>query len=182
MDYVLAPFTVIVDTREQHGYSFTGFRADAKHWQRVGDPPAIVKPPYIIPLDVAGLKTGDYSLAGYEDIIAIERKSKQDAYSTFCHEHDRFERELARLNALPGWAGVVVEASLVSCLSDPPPHTKYAPKSFYRQLRAWQIRFRGVHWEFCATRTEAERTVLRWLERYWLDDRERVKQLAKEIA
>ncbi len=181
MDYVLAPFTAIVDTREQHGFSFTGFTSDAKHWKR-DDWGNVTKPPYIIPVEVAGLKTGDYSLKGYEDIIAVERKSKQDAFSTFCHEHDRFERELHRLNALPGWAGVVVEASLASCLSDPPQHTKYAPKSFYRQLRAWQIRFRGVHWEFCATRTEAERTVLRWLERYFLDDRERAKQLAKESA
>ena len=171
-DYVLADYTIVVDTREQHGYDFSGFFADAKYWHADG-----TKPPLVIPLKQKALRSGDYSLEGYEDTIAIERKSKVDAFSTFCHEHDRFERELERLNTLPGWAGVVVEASLISCLRDPPPHTKYAPKSFYRQLRAWQIRYRGVHWEFHSIRTEAERAVLRLLERYWLDDQKRRKEL-----
>jgi hypothetical protein len=172
MDYVVAPFTVIVDSREQHPYSFTGFRADARQGRK----------PLMVPVEVAGLKTGDYSIKGYEGTIAIERKSKQDAYQTFCHEHDRFERELERLNALPGWAGIVVEASWASCIYDPPPHTKYLPKSFYRQVRAWQIRYRSVHWEFCDTRSWAERTVLRWLERYYRDQVEKQKQLAKEAG
>jgi hypothetical protein len=165
MDYVVAPYTVIVDSREQHPYSFTGYKADARQGRK----------PLIVPVEIAGLPTGDYSIKGLEHAVACERKSLQDAYQTFCHGHDRFERELARLNALPGWAGIVVESSWGSAIRNPPPHTKYSPKSFYRQVRAWQIRFRGVHWEFCETRSWAERTTLRWLERYYLDEMKRQK-------
>lgn len=169
-DYVIAPYTVIVDSREQHPYSFTGYTADARQGRKS----------LIIPVEVAGLKTGDYSLKGHEGEISCERKSKMDAFQTFCHDHDRFERELARLNALPGWAGVVVEASWASCIRDPPPHTRYSPKSFYRQVRAWQIRYRQVHWEFADTRNWAERTVLRWLERWFLDEQKRLKELSRD--
>ena len=48
---------VVCDSREQQPYTFAGF-------------PAVV--------EVAGLEAGDYSLAGFERRVAIERKSIQD--------------------------------------------------------------------------------------------------------
>ena len=53
-------FTIIVDTRENLPYLFHGYTCGMKR---------------------SGLKTGDYSIEGYESAICIERKSKEDLYS-----------------------------------------------------------------------------------------------------
>ena len=55
-----------------------------------------------------------------------------------------------------------------------------SPKSFYRSVIAWNIRYPRVHFWAAETRTFAERTTLRWLQRFWEDDQERIKQLAKD--
>jgi len=67
---------IIVDTREQSPYSFA----------TITPPPETIR---------ATLKTGDYSLAGYENKITIERKSLIDAFGTFgegCMGRDFFLR------------------------------------------------------------------------------------------
>ena len=69
--------TLICDTREQTPLQFCGFRG--------------------IESVRSGLKTGDYSIQGYEDQITFERKSVQDLVGTLCQGRDRFERELERM-------------------------------------------------------------------------------------
>lgn len=80
--------TVIIDSREQNGFSFEGYDCTIK---------------------AGGLVTGDYSLKGLESLAAIERKSLDDLVGCLTGERDRFERELAR-----GWGldffAVVIEA------------------------------------------------------------------------
>ncbi|HWA98890.1 MAG TPA: ERCC4 domain-containing protein [Pirellulales bacterium] len=168
---LIVPFTVVVDTREQSPFGFTGHRADAHKQYR----------PLVVPVVMAGLRTGDYSLQGFENRIAVERKSLSDAYSTFSQERDRFERELERLNQLE-FAGVVIEAGWPSILHRPPPHTKFSRKSFFRSVVAWQVRFPRVHWWACETRSFAETVTLRWLERFWLDDMERMGRVRDASA
>ncbi len=92
------PTVVLCDSREQTGYSFAGLRADAKQ----GGGPLIVE------LKDWTLKSGDYSLWGCHDRIAVERKSPSDFLGTLSQGRDRFERELARLNEME-FAAVVVE-------------------------------------------------------------------------
>lgn len=60
------------------------------------------------PLDLAPLQTitgtlatGDYSVRGLEDIVAIERKSLSDLMSCIGRERERFDREVMRLLAYP---------------------------------------------------------------------------------
>lgn len=43
------------------------------------------------------LPTGDYSLAGFTDCIAIERKSLGDFVACCTHERERFEEQIERL-------------------------------------------------------------------------------------
>jgi ERCC4-type nuclease len=69
------------------------------------------------PLDLAPLRsrigtlaTGDYSLRGLENVIAIERKSLSDLLLCVGQERDRFHREVLRLLAYPVRA-LVVEAT-----------------------------------------------------------------------
>lgn len=44
-----------------------------------------------------GLKTGDYSVAGYEDSICFERKAVSDLVGTLIGGHERFLREMERM-------------------------------------------------------------------------------------
>lgn len=59
---------VIIDTREQLPYNFT-FESTR-----------------------ATLKTGDYSLAGLESVVSIERKSLDDFVGCITTGRDRFEK------------------------------------------------------------------------------------------
>lgn len=70
-----------------------------------------------LPLDLAPmrsqpgtLETGDYSVAGLETQIAIERKSLSDYLGCIGGSRERFERECQRLLAYPVRA-IVVEAA-----------------------------------------------------------------------
>lgn len=56
------------------------------------------------------LPTGDYSVAGLEHVIAIERKSLQDLLGCIGQGRERFEKEIQRLLAYECRA-IVVEAS-----------------------------------------------------------------------
>jgi DNA excision repair protein ERCC-4 len=66
------------------------------------------------PLDLSPLKmatgtltTGDYSVVGLENIIAIERKSLDDLLCCVGRERERFDREVQRLLAYPVRALVI---------------------------------------------------------------------------
>lgn len=161
---VTLPFTVAIDTREQHAFAFTGLRSDAdKHYR-----------PLIVPTTRATLHTGDYSILdtgtehNYSDRITIERKSLADLFSTLGQNRARFERELDRMAELE-WSAVVIEADWPTVLGCPPPHSQLRPKTIFRSVIAWQQRYPNVHWWLCAGREFAEVTTLRILERWWRD-------------
>ncbi len=69
------------------------------------------------PLDLAPLQTvsgtlatGDYSVAGLEGVIAIERKSESDMLFCIGPERERFDKEVQRLLAYPCRA-LIIESS-----------------------------------------------------------------------
>lgn len=61
------------------------------------------------------LETGDYSVEGYENLMAVERKSLADFTHTVIHDFHRFAAELDRL-AVIEFSAVVVEADLDAVL------------------------------------------------------------------
>ena len=69
--------TIIEDTREQTPLDFSGHRG--------------------VESVRSGLKTGDYSVQGYEDKICFERKSIPDLVGTLIGGHERFLREMDRM-------------------------------------------------------------------------------------
>ena len=153
---------IIQDTREQTPYSFS----------------CIAPPPHV---EVAMLTTGDYSLAGYTDQIAIERKSLADCYSTFGQGRARFQRELERAINFKFFA-VVIEADLHTIVKRPPARSRMNPKSIISSIAAWAIRFH-VHFWTCPDREFAERYTFRLLERFWLDrDHEAAIARAKGVS
>jgi len=166
LNLLVAPFTVAIDTREQAAWNFHGLRADAKnHYVDL-----------VVPTRVATLQTGDYSIIGMEDLVTIERKSLEDAYNTFGDGRDRWERELKRMANFQ-FAAVIVEADWSSILAHAQPPSvsgrQFTAKHFYRSVIAWQVRLPMIQWWFCRTRTFAERSAFRLLQRFWLDNVER---------
>lgn len=157
-DPLPTPFTVVIDTREKTPFAFTRLRADACDQYR----------PLVVATEVRGLPQGDYSLAGMEHQIAIERKSLSDLYSTLGQRRRQFENELERL-AMLRWAAVVVEADWREILFAPPERSQLPPKIVYRSVIAWQQRYPHVHWWPCCDRRLAEIATFRLLERWWKD-------------
>lgn len=155
------PVPVIADTREQHPYQFAGLKADAR--QGGG--------PLVIEVRRATLATGDYSLAGFEGRVAVERKSLADLYGTLGRGRERFKRELARMNEMET-ARVVVEAEWSVVIGRPPPRSRLNPKTVFRSVLAWTERFPRVHWFFAPGRAFAEVVTFRTLERFYRDRRE----------
>lgn len=103
---------IIIDTREQAPFAFRHERMDAT-------------------TEPGTLAVGDYSLAGLEDRVAVERKSLPDLVMCLGRERERFERELARGAALDAFA-VVCEGSWLELsrggVSEPPQSSRGLPE------------------------------------------------------
>lgn len=156
------------DTREQSVYAFEGIGWDASDGGGPGKTLTIET--------VRGtLKSGDYSLVGYESRVAVERKSLADLYGTLGQGRDRFERELVRLSAME-FAAVVVEATWPEVCAEPPDHTKLPPKIVFRSVVAWSVRYPTVHWIPAGPRRLAEITTFRLLERFVKEDMTRERR------
>lgn len=156
MEFETLPFTVVVDTREQHPWAFRGFRHDADR----------NNVPMVVPVEHRALDTGDYSISGLEQRIAIERKSLEDLYNTVIHGRDRFKRELDRMRSRD-CSAVIIESGLLAAMNNPPANTKIKPKSVYRSILSWTIEYPTVHWWWCDTRVLAEKTSLNLMRKFW---------------
>ncbi len=77
----------IIDTREQAPLDLSPLRSEA-----------------------GTLATGDYSVKGLVDVVAIERKSLTDLLGCIGQDRERFDREVIRLLAYPTRA-IIVEAT-----------------------------------------------------------------------
>jgi len=121
--------------------------------------------PYHFPhSEVKTLVTGDYSILGLEDKIAIERKSKEDAYSSLGQGRVRFERELERLSQFD-YAAIVIEASLPDFLQAPV-FSQMNPKSATASIIAWSVKYRVCIF-FAGDRRHGNALTKQLLEKYW---------------
>lgn len=152
---VIVPFTVAIDGREKARYTFDGLTSDAKEDHR----------PLMVPTAWQHLKSGDYSIQGLEERVAVERKSLADLYGSLGGHRDRFEAEHWRLSLMDA-AVVVIEASWREILTTPPPHSRLFPKTVWRTSIAWQLRY-GVPWVPADTRRLGEIYTFRFLEKFW---------------
>jgi DNA excision repair protein ERCC-4 len=111
---------ILVDTREQAPFTFQGYEVDP---------------------EPATLPCGDYSLPGFEDRAAVERKSLNDLVGCLMgKDRDRFERELARGRHYDLFA-VVVEASLAD-ISQGQYRSDMRPQAALQSIITFQVRYR----------------------------------------
>jgi ERCC4-type nuclease len=113
-----AKLRIIRDTREQNGWDFASM-------------PAVVAD--------GTLATADYTVAGLESYIAIERKSLSDFIGSVTHERPRFEREMARLRAYR-FRAVIIEADLGMILNRGY-RQDVAPQAVIGTICSWQARY-----------------------------------------
>jgi len=136
------PLTIIVDTREQRPWTFEN---------------------YNVTVTRACLRSGDYSLAGHEHEIALERKSLDDLVQSLSHGRDRFEREVERLSAM-SFAAVLVEASAQDVVMQKY-KSEMLPQSVLQSAYSWMVRYKvPVLW--CGSRKHAEYTAFGLLQKY----------------
>lgn len=134
--------TVVVDSREQAPYSF--------------DPEKITAVRKALP-------AGDYSLAGREDRVAVERKSMADFVTTVIRGRKRFHRELQKLAAFEA-ACVVVECNFRD-LVDGRYRSDAHPHAIIATVASIVVDF-GVPVFFCSDRQAACRFVEEYLTRF----------------
>jgi hypothetical protein len=188
--FVRSPFTILIDKAEKAPFAFTEIKARSfvDKDQRTYLPRT--EPRYL------GIGMGDYSLDGYQDRIAIERKSLVDFQGTLLgwekkpdsdepwdttgsvDRRKRFKNELTKLAAMECCA-IVVEASLSDVLNNAPSWGKRTESENAKYLLsttiAWQQEFRGVPWLFLEDRRLAEITAFRILEQWWAREQRHAK-------
>jgi len=129
---VLPSYTVIKDTREQKGWEFSSH-------------PTTRKPPRCSGMVVDTLKTGDYSIVGYTDILAVERKADfAELWGNYNKDNrPAFEQEMQRMSEMK-YRYVVVESSLNPDIFElsPPQFSKGVPgKALIRWLMNISAKF-----------------------------------------
>jgi len=143
---------ILIDTREQQPFSFTR---------------------YEVATEPATLPVGDYSLPGFEDRVAIERKSLNDLIGCLMGENrDRFERELYRGRHFDLFA-VVVEATLAD-VSQARYRSKMKPQAALQSIITFQVRYR-VPFIWAGNRGGAEYVTYSMLSKYLREIGERYK-------
>jgi DNA excision repair protein ERCC-4 len=124
-------FQIVIDTREQEPYSFA------------------------CPVVRAKLDAGDYSVAGFEHRVAVERKSLPDFVHTVIRDASRFTSELQKLAGMDA-ASVVVEANLDDVLRG---HHSDALRSVTPQSVLGAALHIALHWRvpvyWCGSRQSA---------------------------
>jgi len=147
---------VLIDSREQLPFSFGAYETST---------------------EVAALPVGDYSLPGFEDRIAIERKSLDDLVGCLMgKDRERFERELSRGRHYE-FFGVVVEASLAD-VTNGRYRSEMKAGAALQSVLAFQVRYR-TSFIWAGNRQTAEHVTYSLLAKYLREIEERYKMAVR---
>lgn len=150
---------ILIDTREQQPYQFTQTS---------------------IGTQVDTLPIGDYSLMGFTDRVAVERKSLDDLVGCLMGKsRGRFERELQKGRFLELFV-VVVEASMYDIRSGAY-RSNMKPHAVLQSIIAFQIRY-GTSFMFCGGREDGEYVTFSLLQKYLYEIEKRYQQALGKIG
>ena len=144
---------ILIDSREQAPFTFAGYEAAT---------------------ETATLPAGDYSLPGFEDRAAIERKSLNDLIGCLMgKDRQRFERELSKGRAYDLFC-VVVESTLAD-VSRGKYRSEMKPHAALQSIITFQVRYR-IPFVWAGNREKAEYVTFSMLQKYLREIEERFKQ------
>ncbi len=147
---------ILVDSREQRPFTFAKYGVET---------------------EVVTLPAGDYSLPGFTDRVAIERKELNDLIACLMNENrERFERELHRARHYDLFA-VVVESSLAD-VSRGRYRSEMKAHSAMQSLATFQVRYR-TSFIWAGNREGAEYVTYSLLAKYLYEIENRFKQATK---
>lgn len=150
---------ILQDNREQAPYDFAKYGAA---------------------VEAVTLPAGDYSLPGFEDRAAIERKSINDLVGCLKgKDRERFERELAKGRAYDLFC-VVIEASLAD-ISNGRYRSDMKPQAALQSIITFQVRYR-MPFIWAGSREGAEYVTYSMLQKYLREIEERFKQASRCVA
>lgn len=135
---------VIIDTREQ-------------------DPLWLPKPPKGLTIVRDTLHNGDYSIRGFEDKFAIERKNT-DLFAYLTSERARTKTKLEKLKTCD-FKALVIEISEYELLYAPKFYTNISIEVIRQSLISFEIKY-GLH-VYYGERRDLERKVLDWMIYYF---------------
>jgi len=133
-------------------------------------------PRYAATVAVGALQTGDYSLAGLEDRLAVERKSLPDLVACLGRERERFERELQRAAALDAFC-VIVESTWAD-LAQGNFQSQLHPHAACQSVLAFSARYR-IPFLFTGSREAGEYAAWGFLRQYLETARKRLQAITK---
>lgn len=144
MSAIAQKINILVDTREQRPYTFEVF-------------------PNVQTISIA-LKSGDYSIQGYEDRIVIERKALTDFLSSITRGRQRLENELTRLQPVQ-YKFIVVESEFTQLMEYASIHTQISLNSILGTVADWSMEY-GVQFFFLGSRKLCENLCYRLFKRF----------------
>jgi len=148
-----ADYTIICDTREQKVYSFD--ESDSVR---------------------EALPVGDYSIRGFEETFAVERKTLDDLANSLGNDRDRFEREMERGDDLGmRELTVVIEAprwhvyKYSGTKNSPHYFSNIFPNSIIGSIASWRDRYDFLDWEWAGDRNGGRERTLELLDEWYAE-------------
>jgi ERCC4-type nuclease len=112
------------------------------------------------------LETGDYTVKGFEDRFAVERKSIDDLTRSVGTDRDRFEAEIRRAQEMDEFV-VVIEGSKQDVL-DHDYYSQIHPNAVIGTVEKWPLKYGTLDFIWAGDREQAGQQCLRLLDRWYL--------------
>jgi ERCC4-type nuclease len=134
---------IIIDNREQQPWEFPGVETEN-----------------------GTLTTGDYSIKGYEDRFAIERKSIDDLARSLGTDRARFEAEIKRAQDMDNFA-VVIEGTPAGVRAGNY-YSNIHPNAIIGTTQKWPLKYGTLEFNWATDPENAAEEALRYLDRWYL--------------
>ena len=160
----ICEFQIVIDTREILPWHFTGLDAD-----KSGNP-LIVRT-----ITDRHLDTGDYTIAGLESELCIERKSLSDWVGSIGAGHEREERKAARMTTFK-YAAYIIESDWDGMIRGWPKNSQIKPGVALGTIASWSMRY-GIHFWLLPSRRDAELWCFKLMSTaLWRQQKQRVRR------
>ena len=150
------PPTFVIDSREKKPYSFSSG----------------------IPTLRKKLLTGDYSIEGYENVIAVERKSLADFVNTVIHSQTNFSEELKRLSRMLNPL-IIVEANAEDLWNKEKYKSKVKPENLWKLAMSLSSKW-GIPVFYFSNRQLARHSLEMYFTQWW--DKECKRKMRMKAA